>query len=332
MGDYDQYISRTDASSYLLPDQYSKEIIQALPTSSFCLRMMRKLPNMNAKTYKIPVLNSFAAAYFVGEVAGSRDGTNTKKTTDLSWTGVDLTAEELAVIVPVPESVLQDMASGGYDLWGEVKPRLLEAIGAKIDSAILFDNSGSIAPSSWPDGIVTQAISASNYIDESDSVGDGKTFPDMADAILANGGLFSLVEQDGFIVNGAMGAISMMGKLRGLRASDGQFLFMNDMKQPNDYRLAGVPLTFPNNGAFNASTASLVVGDWSQAVYAIRQDITFKIATEASIHDASGNLVYNLFQDDMVALRVTMRMGWALPNPKNLVNGSTQFPFAVLKP
>jgi len=76
----------------------------------------------------------------------------------------------------------------------------------------------------------------------------------------------------------------------------------------------------------------LVVGDWSQAVYGIRQDITWKIATEASIHDSSGNLVYNLFQDDMVALRMTMRLGWALPNPINQVNSTTQFPFAVLTP
>lgn len=331
---YNDYVSRSDASAYLLPDQYSKEIIQALPTSSFCLRMMRKLPNMNAKTFKLPVLNAFANAYFVGEIAGSRDATNTKQTTDLAWTGVDITAEEIATIVPVPESVLEDMASGGYDLWSEVKPRLLEAIGAKIDSAILFDSSGSIAPASWPDGIVTQAIAKSNSVDVSAAIGAGLTFADMAAGILADNGLFSLVEQDGYIVNGAMGAISMMGKLRGLRDSNGQFLFMNDMKQANDYRLAGVPLTFPDNGAFNPATSLLVAGDWKQAVYSMRTDIKFKVATEASIHDNTGALVYNLFQDDMVALRVTMRMGWALPNPKNLVNrtDATRFPFAALVP
>ena len=48
MGDYDQYISRTDASSYLLPDHYSKDIIQFVLTSSFFLSMMRMLANMNA--------------------------------------------------------------------------------------------------------------------------------------------------------------------------------------------------------------------------------------------------------------------------------------------
>lgn len=332
MGDYDGYVSRADASTYLLQDEYSKQIIEALPTQSFCMRMMKQLPPLNAKTLKIPMLNSFPTAYFVDEVAGSRGATNIKKTTDQSWSGVTMYVEELAVIVPVPESVVEDMASANFDLWSMVKPRLVEAIGKKIDQAILFNNAGSIAPANWPDGIVTQAIANSNSIDVSDSVGSGKTFADLAEAIVADNGLLSLVEQKGFINNGALAAISMMGKLRGLRATDGQFLFMQDMKSANDYRICGMPLTFPNNGAFDPTAALMVVGDWSQAIYGIRQDITWKIATEASIHDASGNLVYNLFQDDMMALRVTMRLGWALPNPKNMVDSSTQFPFAVLKP
>lgn len=329
---YDDYISRTDGSAYLLQDEYSKEIIEALPTQSFCLKMMRGLPTLNAKTLKIPMANSFPTAYFVDEVAGARGAANIKKTTDMSWSGVTLYVEEAAVIVPVPESVIEDMASANFDLWGMVKPRLVEALGKLIDAAILFDSAGSLAPAAWPDGIVTQAIAASNAVDVSSDVGAGKTFEDIAGAIVADNGLLSLVEQDGFICNGAMGAISMMGKLRGLRDANGQFLFMNDMKAPNDYRIAGIPMTFPNNGAFNPATALLVVGDWSQAVYGIRRDITWKLATEASITAADGTLVYNLFQDDMVALRVTMRMGWVLPNPKNMVNSSTQFPFAVLKP
>lgn len=331
MGDYDQYISRADASSYLLPDQYSKDILQAMPTSSFCLRMMRRLQDMSAKTYKMPVLNSFATAYFVDEVAGSRSSSNTKKTTDLQWSGVTITAEELAVIVPVPENVLDDMTSGGYDLWGEVKPRMLEAIGVAVDAAILH---GTNKPSSWPTGLVAGATAASNVIDYSAEVGSGLTFADLASALLAENGLWNLCEKDGYIPNGALGSIGMLGKLRDIRDANGQFIFMQDMKEQNAYRIAGVPLTTPDNGAFDSSAAMMLVGDWKQAVYAVRKDITFKVATEASIHDASGNLVYNLFQDDMVALRVTFRMGWQLPNPKNLVNQTdgTRYPFALLKP
>ena len=75
-------------------------------------------------------------------------------------------------------------------------------------------------------------------------------------------------------------------------------------------------------------------GDWSQLVFSIRQDITYKILDQAVIQDGAGNIVFNLAQQDMVALRCVMRCGWALPNPTNRVNtnDSTRYPFAVLLP
>jgi len=330
MTDYDNFIGRSEE---LLPTEYSKQIIEAIPTQSFCLQKMRGLPPVSSKVTRIPMLNSFPNAYFVDEVAGNYAAANLKKTTKMDWTGVTMTMEEIAVIVPVPESVISDMASQNFDLWGMTKPRLVEALGVLVDQSILYNSAGSIAPASWPDGIVTQAIAKSNSV-SMDDVGSGETFADLADALLANNGLYSLVEQDGYIVNGAMGGVPMMGRLRGLRDANGQFLFLNDMKESTGYRLAGAPITFPNNGAWDDTIALAVVGDWNQAIYGIRQDITWKVATEASIHDAAGALVYNLFQNDMVALRLTMRLGWVLPNPKNLVNETddTRFPFAALTP
>ncbi|MCZ7406340.1 MAG: hypothetical protein O8C67_15625 [Candidatus Methanoperedens sp.] len=106
MTTYTDYVSRTDASSYLLQDQYSKEIIEALPTQSFCLGKMKALPPLNAATVKIPMVNAFPTAYFVSEVAAGLGAGNTKQTTDMSWTGVSMYVEEIAVIVAVPESVM----------------------------------------------------------------------------------------------------------------------------------------------------------------------------------------------------------------------------------
>jgi len=54
------------------------------------------------------------------------------------------------------------------------------------------------------------------------------------------------------------------------------------------------------------------------------------------ITDASGAIIYNLFQQDMTAMRVVMRMGWQLPNPPNWIKQSdsdtSRYPFAVLRP
>ena len=59
---------------------------------------------------------------------------------------------------------------------------------------------------------------------------------------------------------------------------------------------------------------------------------SFTVATEAVIQDAGGGIVYNLFQQDMVALRMVYRLGFALPNPINRMQADvgSRSPFAVL--
>ena len=48
----------------------------------------------------------------------------------------------------------------------------------------------------------------------------------------------------------------------------------------------------------------------------------------------TGNILYNLMQNDMVALRAVMRLGWEIPNPINAYNVGLEnaFPFAVYAP
>ena len=78
----------------------------------------------------------------------------------------------------------------------------------------------------------------------------------------------------------------------------------------------------------------MIVGDFKQAVYAIRQDVTYKVLDQAVIQDPStGDILYNLAQEDMVALRVVMRLGWEIPNPVNAENETeSRFPFASIVP
>ena len=76
----------------------------------------------------------------------------------------------------------------------------------------------------------------------------------------------------------------------------------------------------------------LFCGDFSKAVYSIRQDVTYKLLTEAVIQNPDGSIAYNLAQQDMVALRVVMRLGVQIANPVTRRSGSNGFPFAVLAP
>lgn len=304
--------------SGLIPEPVTREIMQGAIAESAVLRMGRRLANMSSKTQTINVLDALPSAYFVnGEATDAGAGDAFKQTTKMAWDKKKLYAEEIAVIVPIPEAALDD---ADYDIWGEVRPRLTEAFGKVIDAAILF---GTNKPSTWRDGVVPSAIAAGNGVPMGTDV-----FSD----IMGEGGLISKVELDGFNPNGVMSAIQMRGKLRGLKDTTGQPIFKSDMQGATRYGLDGMDMYFPMNGAFDPNQAQMIVGDWSQLVYAIRQDMTFKIFTEGVIQDPSTKAItYNLMQNDMVALRAVMRLGWEIANPINAYNAdiANPFPFSV---
>ena len=307
-------ISRNDLSG-LIPEPVTREIIQGVTEGSSVLRMGRRLPNMTANTQTMNVLDALPTAYFVNGDTGA------KQTTKMAWDKKKIYAEEIAVIVPIPESVLADSA---YDIWGEVRPRLVEAFGKVIDGAILF---GKNKPATWRKGIVQTAVDSGNVVYPS---GGSTIFND----IMGENGLIAKVEEDGYMPDGVMAGIGMRAKLRGVVDQNGQPIFKSDFQSGTSYALDGMRMDFPMNGAFDTSLANMIVGDWTQLVYAIRQDITFKIFTEGVVQDTDGSIVYNLMQNDMVALRAVMRLGWEIPNPINAFNASnsTRCPFSVYSP
>lgn len=303
-------ILRSDAES-LIPEQVSKEIIQGAVEHSAVLSQFRKLPNMTSKTLSMPVLDMLPVAYFVNGDNGN------KQTTKMQWEKKRLYAEEIAVIVPIPEAVLDDAE---YDIWGEVKPRLYEAFGKKIDGAVLF---GEDKPDQWRDDVVTTATKAGAVVTET---------ADIYKDIMGEDGLIAKVESSGYFPSGAISAIQMRAKLRGLKDNDGRPLYKSDMQGATPYALDGSPMYFPKNGAFDPAKALMILGDFSQGVYSIRQDITFKVFTEGVVQDpGTKEIVYNLMQNDMVALRAVMRLGWEIPNPINSLqkNKTNRCPFAI---
>lgn len=305
-------IDRSGAEA-LIPETSSKEIVQGAIAQSVVLSQFRKLPNLSSKTHSMPVLNLLPVAGFV-------DGdTGLKGTTKAQWDKKKIVAEEIAVIVPIPEAVVDD---ADYDILGEISPLVQQSFGQVIDNAILF---GVNKPSSWREAIVASAVASGNVVTET-----GDLFLD----IFGEDGVIAEVEKDGFLPTGHIAPVTTRGKLRGLRDDNKQPLFVRDLRESsNAYALDGSPIAFSTNGAWTDGVR-LITGDLSQAVYAIRQDLTVKLLTEAVIQDpATGDIAYNLAQQDMVALRFVMRLGWEVPNPINALNPNeeTRFPFAVLQ-
>lgn len=307
-------ITRTETgegSGTLVPEAERKEIIKGLPAASAVLQLARRV-NMSTKTERQPVLSALPAAYWV------TGDTGLKQTTKAEWANKSLVAEELAVIVPVPENLIADSA---YDIFGELRPLIVEAMGVKLDQAALF---GTDAPAGITEAIVPDAIAAGNTYDI-DTAGD------VAEDINQ---VMALVEDDGFAVNGFAARTRLKARLRGLRDENGGLLFQPSLQAGTPGTLYAENIAYSDaNGAWRAEGVDLIAGDWSKAVVGVRQDITFKLFTEGVISDDSGNVVLNLMQQDSVALRVVARYGFAVANPINRMQEveADRYPFAVLE-
>lgn len=308
-------IDRDDAGA-LIPEQVANSIFKRATELSTVMSLGRRLPNMARGQLRLPVLSSLPTAYFV-------DGdTGVKQTTEVAWANKYINAGEIAVIVPIPDTVADD---ADYNIAAEIEPLIAEAFAVKVDSAIL--HGGGDTPNSWPTAIVAGATAASHTV----AAGTGA---DLYEDILGQNGIISLIEADGFMATGHVAAMSMRGRLRGVRASTGELIFSTNMQQAGSYLLDGAPIQFPKKGALNASAALLISGDWSELVWSVRKDVSVKKFTEGVITDTQGRVIYNLMQQDMSAIRAVFRLGWQLPNPVNRLQPTeaSRYPFAVLTP
>lgn len=309
-------ISRTDAVADLPPSAASK-IISGVVEESAALRLFQRLP-MNRKQDRIRVESALPVAYWV-------DGdTGMKQTSKMAWKDKLITAEEIAVIVPVPENVIAD---ADYDLWGAVTPRAQEAIARKLDEAIFF---GVDKPASFANALVPDAVAAGNTVAlGSNAQAEGGIVEDFND-------LYATVEEDGFDVNGVAANRKLRRYIRGARNAQGdRFAEVG----ANGGTIDGTTLVYamrgqwPTGGATGTANAVAIAGDYTQGIIGVRQDITAKMLDQAVIQDpATGEIAYNLAQQDMVALRLVARFGFVVSNTltREQANEAARYPFGVL--
>jgi HK97 family phage major capsid protein len=306
---YNNIISRADVDAFI-PEDVATEVLQAAVQQSAALSLFPSIP-MSTKTRRMPVLAALPVAYFVN------GDTGLKQTTEMAWSGKYLEAEEIAVIVPVPEAVLDD---ADFDLWGQVQPRLAEAVGRCLDAAIFL---GTNKPATWPQAIVPAAIAAGNITERgSNTAAEGGVAADISD-------LFATVESDGFVVSGLVANGVYKGFLRNARDANG--VLLSEVAGGTIY---SVPIQYAMTGLWPAAaTAEAIAGDFSQGILGIRKDLTYKVLDQAVLTDDTGLVIYNLPQQDMMALRVVARYGFQVANTMTWENptDATRYPFAVMQ-
>lgn len=290
---YNSIISRTDAAA-LIPEDVSNRLLQGIVNESAVLDMFTRV-TMSTNQQRMPVLAALPTAYFVNGDSGL------KQTTEVNWDNKYLDAEELAAIVPIPEAVLDDT---DFDVWGNIRPLLEQAIARAFDAAVFF---GSNAPASWPTDVAAAAAAAGNSVARgTNSTGaNGGIAADISD-------LFETLEADGFDANGVVAHTRWKGLTRNARDADGVRL---SEISPDDWY--GVGVMYPMRGLWPAAAtgnAEAFVMERNNFIAAVRQDFTYKLLDQAVITDNTGAIIYNLAQQDMVALRIVFRGAWQVAN------------------
>jgi HK97 family phage major capsid protein len=310
---YDNLITRTDAGS-LIPEEVSTDMLNNMRerAESAALALFRRIPVSRGQV-RFPVLSALPIAYWV------TGDTGLKQTTEANWANKFLNVEEIACIVPVPQNVLDDT---DIDLWGEIQPDIEEAVGRTLDASVFF---GINAPATFPDDVVTAAVAAGNvYARGTNNAAAGGISEDLNQ-------LLGLVEADGFVPSGAAANPLFKKFVRGARDSQGRA--QGDITV-NDFWGADVSYPMPGLWPTGVSAAEVIMGAFgTQFVIGVRKDITLDVSTEAVIQDNTGAIIYNLFQQDMAALRVTFRAGWQVANTINNQQAveANRYPAAVLR-
>ena len=310
------YVSRTDALATIV-EQRSAAIIARARETSVALATFRQVP-VSTSTLKMNLVATFPNAKWLLPGAPPNDDVDIvkKPVTKMSWTSQDLLVEEAAIIVVIPENVIDDSE---IDMWGEVEARCAEAMARLIDSTIFFGvtpDASPIPPSFPVGGIHGRAVAASNDVTPGDV--------DMAEDINQ---LLAEVEQDGFDASRIYSGTGVRANLRGLRNANGDPIFATNFQGATAVSTVyGVPISYVTNGAWDPTKSQMIAGDPQMGVIGMRQRLVAKRLDQATVGDI------NLAEQDALALRMKIRMGFTIVAPKGPGYPSDAFPFSTLLP
>jgi len=293
-------ISRSEVST-IIQEAYSQTLLQAAVAGSSVLSAFPTV-NLGTKLTHLPVLSTLPEASWVTE---SSDSTGVKPTTDMAWQDLTMVVEELATIVPIHEDVLADATA---PILEEVTRRAGEAIGKKLDQAIIF---GVGKPASWTSNALYPAASAASQT-TTYTTGTANT----ADLV---GGVTQAARQvaaAGFIPDTMLAPLTFRYDVINVRDSTGQPVW-------RDEQFAGFNTVLNRNGAWTGAGVQALVADSSRVRIGVRQDITVKFLDQATV----GTL--NLAERDMIALRFKARYAYVLGRSATSL-GTNKTPVAAL--
>ena len=279
-----------------VPNVISDEIIGMAVRGSSILRLS-KVERMESDNKTFSVMKKGVGAFWVKEAGRIQNSTP-------EWDFPKMDAEKIAVIIPVTKEKMRDTT---IDVFGTLRPYIAEAFYEAIDSACLFGTGSPFA---------TSVYDVVNTSGQAVAVGtNAKLDLDISDVMAA-------VEKAGFDVDGFVAGLDFKNSLRKLRDADGNQLYVEGVGQKQLYSL---PIEFNRANSWDNTKALAIAGEWKYSVVGIRDELEYETLQEATLHNitmADGKPL-SLVENDLIALKVTMRLGFTIVQPKA---------FAILTP
>jgi Phage capsid family len=269
------------------------EFFGALRTSSVVMAL-GNVQRMSAGQESVPVVSFLPVAGFTGVRYGGR-----KPATKIEWSAEAVIPREIACTFAIPRAWVDDAE---FDVWGQARPLAADAISRVLDAAVLF---GTNAPPEFPANGVTGHPPPADvpYV-----VG-----PPASEALGQIDAGMALIEDSGLIPNGLASGTAIGSTLRQEYRSIGAL--PSEVPVPTIY---GLPVeTTP---IWEAAEGDAIIGDWTKLLVAVREDITYDTSEDAVLQDAAGVIIANAFQENLVAMRVYMRVGVAVGTPIEVDN------------
>ena len=260
-----------------IPDQYNTLILDEVMENSK-LMQLAKYEEMNEKEKDFQYFAEGPGAYWVGE--GEKI-----QTSKASWLTATMVAKKVGVIIPVSREFLHYKMS---DFLTEIRPKIAEAFYKKIDDATFLN-----IDNPFPQSIEESVVAANNVVEGELSYDNILAVEDLLAEANYDANAFVSTRRNRKLLRNAATVVGNETQLIYDRASN---------------TIDGLPVVDMSS----AEEGHLYVGDFDKVFYGIPFNISYQISEDAqlsTITNEDGSPV-NLFEQELVALRATMDIGF----------------------
>lgn len=263
-----------------IPEKYNKLILKEVMSGSKAMQLA-KYEEMDSKEKKFEYFAKGPGAYWVGE--GERIQTSAPQ-----WMTATMVAKKLGVIIPCSREFLHYKMS---DFFEQMKPKIAEAFYQKFDNASILN-----VENPFPQSVEESALAAGNLIS------GGITY----DNILS---MEDALNDEDYDANAFISTKKNRSTLRNVHKIENGVI-VESLYDRGANTIDGLPVA----DLKGMKKGTLYAGDFDYMYYGIPFGMSYKIDESAqlsTLKNADGTPV-NLFEQELVALRVTMDVAFMI--------------------